>query len=145
MTRTSPTPDPERPGLTPDDARLVARVRDGFAPAPMSGAERTRFDAAVQERVERARRRRLGAWPALGAGLVAASLAALFVVGQPPAPIDAPPRVAETPAPTAPTRLASAWAGDLLYGEVGYEDERVEDDDALPAEYAAIAGMLLDY
>jgi len=142
MTRPPISHDPDRPALAPGDARLVARVRDAFAPAPMSGPERARFDAAVQERVERARRRRL-AWPALGAGLAAASLAALFVVRQ-PAPTGAPPLVAETEAPAASVRLASAWAGELLYGEA-YEDDGIEEYEALPAEYAAIAGMLLDY
>jgi hypothetical protein len=144
MTPTNPN-DSERPVLEREDARLVARVRDAWAPAPMTSVQRAAFDARLQERVERAQRR-VGLWPALGAGLAAAALAALaallFVRGA-NGP-DTPPVVVATTAPATAQAATSAWAADLLYAETEDDDERALDDDGLPAEYAAIAGMLLD-
>lgn len=137
--KTSPT-DAEPSTLDRDDARLVARVRDAWAPEPLTPARRAAFDAGLQERLEHARRRH-GLWPALGAGLVAALATLLLVRAQPSAP-PAPAVVAATDAVAMEKR--TAWAADLLYS--GGEDagERDADDDGLPAEYAAIAGVFLD-
>lgn len=135
MTPRPPT-DGERPVLEREDARLVARVRDAWSPEPLGTVERAAFDARLHERIAR-RRHRLGLWPALGAGLVAASLAALLLVreetSRPPAPL---PVAAGEPRPAAP-----AWAASLLYGD---DDELGADDDTLPAEHAAIASVFLD-
>lgn len=134
---TKPPIDPERPALAGDDARLLARVREAFAPEPMTPFERTAFDARLQERIER-RRRRLGLWPALGAGLVAASLAMLLLVRE---EANGPPTPGSVAIATSQPRPASpAWAADLLYGD----DDELDEDDGLPAEYAAIAGVFLD-
>lgn len=136
--------DAERPVLDERDARLVARLREEWAPEPLTAAGRTAFDARLQERIEAARRRRW--WPALGASLATASLAALLVLrAQPPA---APPPVdlAERGAPA--ERLAAsdepAWIDELLYATVDYDDAQELDDAGLPDEYVAIAGVLLD-
>lgn len=135
------TPKPpaeERPELTPGDARLVSRVRDSFGPEPLTPARRAAFDAGLQERLERARRG-YGLWPALGAGLAAASLATLLLVRAQDPPPAAPPAVAQ------PALVADeAWAADLLYSDADDPDELTANDDDLPAEYAAIAGVFLD-
>jgi hypothetical protein len=135
--------DPERPVLEGDDARLVARLRDAWAPEPLTPARRAAFDAGLEERLDRARRGRRLLWPALGASLTAASLTALLLLRQetvvvPPAPVE----VASSGA--ASTAQRAEWAAALLYTSDDEEDERVADDDGLPAEYAAIAGVFLD-
>lgn len=137
MTSRPPTDD-ERPVLEREDERLLARVRDAWSPEPLGTIERAAFDARLQERIAR-RRHRLGPWPALGAGLVAASLAVLLLVREdatgPPAPRP-PPTAAREARPA-----ARASAASLLYGG---DDELDANDDALPAEYAAIASVFLD-
>jgi hypothetical protein len=78
---------------------------------------------------------------AVGAGLAAASLAALLVLrAQPPAP-SVPPVVSG--GDTAGEQSV-AWAADLLYADGEDADELADDEESLPAEYAAIAGVLLD-
>jgi len=130
--------DRERPER--DDARFVARLRAAWTPEPLTPARRAEFDARLQARLE-ATRRRLGSWPALGAaGLATAALAALLLVRGAPAPPSAP--VATPPAP-ARAEATGAWAADLLYPS-DEDDEGGAGDEALPAEYAAIAGAFLD-
>jgi len=133
-------PDAEHPALAPEDARLVARVRDAWGPEPLTSARRAAFDAGLQERLDRARRPH-GLWPALGAGLVAASLATLLLVRAQTAAPPAAPVVAET---HTALEQRTAWAADLLYSNGEEADERDDDDEGLPAEYAAIAGVFLD-
>lgn len=123
--------------LSRDDERLVERLRAEWAPAPLTAFERTRFDAKLQERLGHAHRR-VGRWPALGAGLAAAAVAALLLVriGAGPAPPTAGTQAAEVPVP-------AGWAADVLYATVTDEIAR-EPDPELPDEYAAIAGVFLD-
>jgi hypothetical protein len=132
--------DPDRPALERDDARLVARVQDAWAPEPLTSARRAAFDAGLQERIER-RQRRLGLWPALGAGLVAASIAALVLVREETA---VAPTTTVVAAADARVGTATAWAADVLYASGQDDEEREADDDGLPDEYAAIAGVFLD-
>jgi hypothetical protein len=136
------TPRNEPTPLDREDARLVARVRDAWAPEPLTPVRRAVFDAGLQERLDAARRRR-GLWPALGAGLVAASLGALLMIGQEPAAPPAPVVVA-APEPTPEERERTARAAALLYASVDDEDERDAEAPGLPLEYAAIAGVFLD-
>jgi hypothetical protein len=130
-----PADDP-RAELDRDEALLVERLRASYAPAPLSPARRVAFDTALRERLD-PRERRSGLLPAFGA-LVAAGLAVVFLLspGTPPA---------DTASPS-PAALASAsWAEELLYEDaVGYGERlRGEDDDPLPPQYAAIAGVFL--
>lgn len=138
----------ERTALDRDDARLVARLRDAFAPEPLSPARRAAFDAGLQERLER-RRRRTVLWPALGATLATAAVAALLVVRGAPELDPTPIAVAPAPAPAPSAAPASApnvvgRAAALLYADAEVDD-RDADDDGLPDEYAAIAGAFLDF
>lgn len=128
------TPENDR-----DDARLVERVRDAWSPAPLTPARRAAFDAGLERRLER-RRRRLGRWPALGAGLAAASLAALLLVRSETTP-PAPAPIAATEPMAEDTTLLAA---DLLYSSTEDVGELEADDAGLPDEYAAIAGVFLD-
>jgi hypothetical protein len=123
-----------------DDARLIERVREAWSPAPPTPARRAAFDAGLQERLERVRRRR-GLWPAFGAGLVAASLATLLVVRSETTPPPAPGPVAMTASTADETAL---YAADLLYSSTEDVGELESDDAGLPTEYAAIAGVFLD-
>jgi hypothetical protein len=143
MTNETRTRDAERPTLDERDVRLIARMREEWAPEPLTAAGRTAFDARLQERIEAARRRRW--WPALGASLATASLAALLVLrAQPPAP--SPAELAERGATA--ERLAAtdepAWIDELLYATVDDDDAQELDDAGLPDEYVAIAAVLLD-
>jgi hypothetical protein len=130
--------DPDGPALDRDDARMVARMREGFAPEPLTAGQRAAFDAALDARL--ARRLRVFSLPALGAGLVAAALALLLVVRAAPPSAPEPFEVAKAP--------AEAWLETLLYAEL-HDEEDVSaggedvDLDALPAAYAAIASELL--
>lgn len=123
--------------LDRDDERLVERIRAEWAPPPMAAFERTRFDANLQERLETAQRR-VGRWPALGAGLAAAAVAALLIVrvGVGPAPPTPGPQAAGSAAP-------AGWAAEVLYAAPA-DEISPEPNRELPAEYAAIAGVFLD-
>jgi hypothetical protein len=119
-----------------DDAeqRLVALVRDHYAPEPLSPGRRAAFDVRLRERTGRSRRR-IGLWPALAAAASAAALAALLLFRTPALP---PERaVAEQPA-------SDTWAARVLYADGSSYGQTVADDEALPAEYAAIADAFLD-
>lgn len=120
--------------LDRDDERFVERIRTAWTPAPMTAFERTRFDARLQERLERAHRR-VGRWPALGAGLAAAAVAALLIV-----------RVGVGPAPSplaAADPMPAGWAEEVLYATVA-DELALDSTSELPAEYAAIGGLFLD-
>mgnify|MGYP001486972324 CR=1 FL=1 len=130
----------ERPNLDRDETRLVARLRSEWAPAPLTAHQRAALDARLQERLESARRR-VGFWPALGAGLAAASVAALLVLRIGAGTGGAPPSLI---AGASSDRERAAWAADLLYASPADDEASDLDEDALPAEYAAIAGLFLD-
>lgn len=129
------------PGSERDDARLIERVREAWSPAPPTPARRAAFDAALEARLERARRRP-GPWPALALGAAAAALVALLVTARSEAPPPAAraPLAQKDPAP-GETALRAA---DLLYAGGAGTAELETDDAGLPAEYAAIADLFLD-
>jgi hypothetical protein len=121
------------PVIAPEEARLLARIREHYAPEPLAPARRSAFDAGLRERVERSRRR-TGWVPALAAGLAAAALAGLLLRGTGTAP-DTKPLSAAT----------EAWENALLYGDpAAYEDAGTVPDASLPPQYAAIASTFLD-
>lgn len=116
----------------PDLERWLERVRDGYAPPPVTPAQRAAFDARLRERVD-APRRGLPWLPlSVGAGLAAAALAALLVL--------------RAPVATVPAGIAAAddeWAGEILLEDgSAYGDD--DPEDALPPQYAAIASAWLE-
>lgn len=94
--------------LSADDRRLVARIREGYAPPPLTEMDRTRFDARLRGRVEARRRRWLWGLGGLAlAGAVAAT--AVFALRPAVAPEATPAMVA---APTAPGDVTLTWLVD---------------------------------
>jgi len=123
----------------PRDPKRDARENDAFVrtlaahyrPPEPTPAERAAFRAGLDERLAR---RRGAAWLPWAAGLATASaaLALVFVPGTTSDSADAPPA----------TRLASGpAAADALLWLATPESE---EDDALPADYEAIAGLFLE-
>ncbi|RIK90542.1 MAG: hypothetical protein DCC71_25505 [Proteobacteria bacterium] len=108
----------------PDDDAFVRRVRDAYAPPPLSAAQRTRFDAALEERIAR-ERWRFAPWAAAALAGGAAALLVLSRLG----PLATPPEVADETTPEEEYVLALAGGAD-------------EFEAALPVEYRAIAGMI---
>ena len=122
--------DPRTP-LLPDDEAFVERLRGEYSPGPMTPARRTSFDLALADRIAR-RPRRWSGLPAVVAATAAAGLAWLLVPS------------ASDPAVTAETVAAAQWESEL-FDPVSFIDvEEANDVEELPADYAAIAGVLLD-
>lgn len=126
----------------PEARAFARRLSEAYAPPPLSAAEQARFDAGLEERLERRRRR--GGWLPLLAG--AASAAALLWVLLPAGA----PEPEETPAPRmADATPAAQWEYDLIYStDAALSGEPEEEEDAfpeamLPDEYAAIDSLLL--
>lgn len=149
MTRPDRSSSEDLPlGLAPEDARLVERLRHGFAPESEDAVRAAAFDAALRERIESDSRPRARWAPALaGAALVVAVWLGLrsvapqpadqseVPIAQAPASQDARPlRIAE-----APRAEALAWEESLFFPSAfgGEQDE-------LPGEYQAIATVFLD-
>jgi hypothetical protein len=135
--------NPERDELTREDARFLERLRAHYTPEPLSGAERTAFDAKLRERIERSRWR--GALlPAFGAASLAALAVWLVPVTQTPVvPVPAPAPVARVQTAEAPSSPAANWEQTLFYGDL--TRDAVQDVSAeLPPEYAAIEGVFFD-
>ena len=118
--------------LTGEDARFVERMRSAYAPEPLSGVQRTAFDALLRERIERPRWR--GMWiPAFSA----AALAALAIWnGVPGLPNGAP-------TPVMASASGAAWEQLLFEGDP--TRVQIGDDSAeLPPDYAAIEVAFFD-
>ncbi|HVH06154.1 MAG TPA: hypothetical protein VNE71_09175 [Myxococcota bacterium] len=115
-----------------DLERWLERVRDGYAPPPVTPAQRAAFDARLRERIESPRRGLPWLPLSVGAGLATAALAALLV--------------RRAPVATAPAGVAAAddeWAGEILLEDgSAYGDD--DPEDALPPQYAAIASAWLE-
>jgi hypothetical protein len=124
----------ERKILDDVEQRLVTLVRDHYAPEPLSPGRRAAFDVRLRERMGRSRRR-IGLWPALAAAAAAAGVAALVLLRTPALPPEA--TLSEQPA-------SDTWAARVLYADGSSYGQTGADDEALPAEYAAIADAFLD-
>ncbi len=111
------------------DARLAARIDEHWAPAPLDGPGRARFDARLEERIAGdAGRPRL----AFAAGVLAVLVLAGWLAWTP----------GDGDVPRVQTAAADpSWELDLLLVSGGAVDF---DDEPLPADYGAIAGAFLD-
>ena len=116
-----------------DDEAFARNVAAHYTAPPMTASQRTRFDARLEERVQR------GARPWLAAGAVAAAVAALLfwqASGVAPtrdevASIDASDAALESAA------TPEEWL--LAMGSDSFADA----DAGLPADYVAISDLLL--
>jgi len=116
-----------------DDEAFARNVAAHYTAPPMTASQRTRFDARLEERVQR------GARPWLAAGAVAVAVAALFfwqASGVAPtrdevASIDASDAALESAA------TPEEWL--LAMGSDSFADA----DAGLPADYVAISDLLL--
>ncbi|MGH0038394.1 MAG: hypothetical protein ACQGVK_25450 [Myxococcota bacterium] len=131
----------ESTDLLPDDRRWIETIAESYRTSPLSPSERVIFDERLQARIHRRRRGLAAGWMAAAAAVVA--LAALLVWSGP-----------SGPAPEDTLRLAGGWSedGDLVsdYGApeslfvgTASNDPWTDEDEDLPDEYAAIAGLLL--
>lgn len=113
--------------LAPEDRLLVERVREAYAPSPLSPGRAAAFDAELRRRVE-SRGRRGTVWVPASA-LAAAVLAAW--VGSSLWHVTGPDR----------SSLASVWESQLILSSDVAQDDST---DYLPADYAVIAEAFLD-
>jgi hypothetical protein len=127
------SPPDERPLLDPTESEFVERVAEHFTPGPMNAAQRVAFDEALSARLQRSPRRWLLV-PALG---VAAALA-WFVMTLP----FGPDRLEGEEGPGA--ALARSWETELFLSSDLSASEDLDDGDALPSEYQAIASAFFD-
>jgi hypothetical protein len=135
------------------DARLVQRIAQGYGPAPLDEAGRTRFDARLRERLATRGARGPRRLVASLAGAGAAFALLVLAIGRGPlAPAPAPLGTAELSgaagATAALSRAAvttaalSAWEWDVMLGDELGTVEAV--DEGLPEDYAAIASVFLE-
>lgn len=113
---------------------FVDQIAAHYAPRPWSSEQRARFDAALRARIERAAQRRpaLRGWlvPALAA--VAAAALVWF-------------RFSTAPEQDEPDPLAaSGWESELFLSSDVSTFEDLDDSEALPDDYVAIASLFLD-
>jgi len=132
--------------LHPEDERaasdeaFVRRLAEAYAPPPRTASQRVAFQAALDERLRReGRRGRLG----LGLAALAAAAAAVLVLRVFPEPTGGGPAVRSAPVASDPTplrALARPQEEAILALSVGTE---TASEEALPADYEAIAGVFL--
>ncbi|MBW2493183.1 MAG: hypothetical protein JRE43_00385 [Deltaproteobacteria bacterium] len=119
----------ERSQLNPEERAFVDGLAAHYAPPPWDSAQRVRFDAALQQRLDRPRRRGF-----LVPALAGAAVVALIWFSFSPGPQVDPAR------PVA----ASAWESELfLSSDLSPLDDR-DESEALPDDYLAIASFFLD-
>ena len=127
--------------LSPQEARFVQRVAEGFAPPPRSDAQQRAFRRGLDERLRSPRRATLGL-PALAAAGAMALAAALLLRGLPgPAP-EAPPTVAAVTTEAAEVPMTSRIVilpEEILVGTTADGSA----SEMLPDDYAAIGDVLL--
>jgi hypothetical protein len=123
----SPHPD-DRDLHAPEDEALVRRIADAYAPPQLGPARRAAFDAELELRLARDRWR-LAPW--ISAAVVAGAAALLVITRMPAAP--------QQPLAAEDALDASADEEFVLALAGGSTDEF---DDALPADYQAIASLL---
>ncbi len=134
----------ERPELAAEAQRFVERLAESFAPDPPSEARRRAFDAALRERIEAPVRR---SWwkPALATAAVGAAIGGLLST-----PSVEPPESTDTLVATETQRWSDElvdavdWEAELFTASEVEDLGTMADDDFLPEDYVAIAGLFLD-
>ena len=126
--------------LSADEAAFVERLAEHYAPPPLDPIRRAALDAELEERLEAPR---AGSFlqPVLASVVVGLALGFVWLLG------------ALEPATSDRTKLrtaaaersaADAWERELLDLQSFDDGEAAADFDALPDDYAAIAGLFLD-
>jgi hypothetical protein len=119
----------EQTRLDPQEQGFVDQLADHYAPPPWTSAKRVRFEAALRTRIERPQRR---GWmiPVLAAVAAAAMVWIRFSAGP----------GGNEPNPV----VASAWENELFLSSDLSPLEDLDDSEALPDDYLAIASLFLD-
>lgn len=113
------------------DARFVAHLAERYAPPEPTAAERARFRAGLDEKLQRRSRR--AAWPWI-VPAAAALAAVLFIAPRPW------PQTTTSPPATSHDDALALSEEDTLLALVTNDDAGA--DDALPEEYQAIASLM---
>lgn len=133
-----------KPEMTPEDIGLVARIREGYQPPPMTDLERRRFDARLRARIASQQRRR--AWGFGGLALTAAAAAALFFAArqtEPPAP-NPGPQPAMAAAPTESPQADGESGGEAIALDWLVDEDRADwlgGSTVLPADPLELAAL----
>jgi hypothetical protein len=128
--------DDGRSALSGDEQRLVTRIRQAYAPEPLSPARRVALDEALRARTARRPRARWLA-PALAAAAALAAVVAWW------------PQAIESD-PANPQITALEWAAELeweesiFFPDAGESELGGSEGGALPAHYQAIESLWLD-
>lgn len=118
-----------------DDDAFARNVAAHYTPPPLTASQRTRFDARLEERTQRAG---LGARPWIAAGAVAVVAALFFLQSGSVAPVNQQiVQVDESDAALAQAATPEEWI--VAMGSESFGDA----DDGLPADYVAISDILL--
>lgn len=128
----SPARD-ERPLLDLTEREFVERVAEHFTPGPMDAAQRIAFDEALRARLQRSPSR----WLLVPAMAVAAALA--WFAWMPPFGAGLLQNE-EDPGGA----LNRSWESELFLSSDLSASEDLDDSDALPSEYQAIASAFFD-
>ena len=127
----------DRQPLSPDDEAFVRSVADRYAAPPMTAAQRTRFDARLEERIrDGVVRRRPWLVVVAAAAVVSSLLVWRAGVDVPDGGEVARVRMSE-PALDESERVAEEWILAMA------TDSLPETDEALPPDYLAISDLLL--
>jgi len=129
-------PGMDTPGMDALEKGFVDQIAAHYAPRAWTSERRARFDAELRARIERSPLRRLpfglGGWvvPALAA--VAAAGLVWFRFSTAPESHEADPLA------------ASAWESELFLSSDVSSSDDLDDSEALPDDYVAIASLFLD-
>ena len=132
------------------DDPLIARIRDGYAPAPLSPGRRVQLEDELWDRIEKRKRRRYFV-PVLATATAAALVALLAlpwtqqlkngVAPPPPGMIT----TADRGEAGIPSSVADeSWELALFYPSDGAGEGALDADSGLPDEYLGIAVVLAD-
>ncbi len=130
-----------------DDEAWLERMREVYAPPPMSPTERRAFDARLEERIEAESQRGpfgLRLWQPIAVAAVAAAAAWLAFAPS----SDPTPELVPAPTEFASSRTATSladWEREILAAaEPTAGSDVAVGEDILPDDYRAIAGLFLD-
>jgi len=127
------------PGTDAPEQGLVDQIAAHYAPPPWSSAQRARFDVELRARIERPAQRRPARHRLLFSGWLVPALAAVAAAALVWFRFSTAPERSE-PDPLA----ASGWESELFLSSDVSTFEDLDDSEALPDDYVAIASLFLD-
>lgn len=133
-------PHDERLPLHTEEERFIARFADAYRPAPMTSAQRTRFDAQIHHRLHTSTRKRQLV-PVFATLALVSVVIWLTITGWLPL---LPQEGKKAATVVVQARRSTTWEYDLLFPLESPEAIERDDEAVLPDDYLAIAQAFLD-